>query len=297
MLEFLSTLTHTVGHHAREEVDRVQFRLMDTNYEIPRNEWCTIFGFVNNDGHIRYSHHLLNPTPLSFGHQISVYKPIPKGSSLESPAIWYFYYVIANTLQARGEFTKLNEEDMIILAKAASPNSNMTLNLGAMLLLYLSHQAHQARGNITCGGVITILTKGLNINLGNLRPLNGNRHVSLSILRSAGMIITRNGRIFIRIRRVRHLLLTPMPNMFSIEDGILHYNAHGEDEDEDPEVEMPEDVEVEEDEPEEAVQRKNNEEGDGPYATYTDVHDLGDSLSDMSDLSNALRDYTEAMMS
>lgn len=106
-----------------------------------------------------------------------------------------------------------------------------------MLLLYLSRQAHQARGNITCGGVITVLAKGLNINLDNLRPLSGNQRVSLLVLRSVGMIVTKNGRIFIHIPGVRHLLPTPMPNMFSIEDGILHYNAQVEDEDEDPEAE------------------------------------------------------------
>lgn len=58
---------------------------------------------------------------------------------------------------------------------------------------------------------------------------------------------------------------------------------------------MPEDVEVEEDGPEEEVQPENNEEGDGTYATYTDVYDLGESIKDMSDLDNALRDSTEDM--
>ena len=48
-------------------------------------------------------------------YQMSKYK----GGQIESPVIRYLYYVIANTLQARGEFTRVNEEEIIILAKAA----------------------------------------------------------------------------------------------------------------------------------------------------------------------------------
>jgi hypothetical protein len=131
---------------------------------------------------------------------LSVYAPIPKGNSIEILGIRYFYYVIANTLQARGEFTRLNEEEMFVLACAMIPDSNMTPNLGAMLLLHLHRQAHQTRGNITCEGVIAVLANRPGINLGNPHPLNGNRRVSLSVLRSVGMIVTKNGRIYIILK-------------------------------------------------------------------------------------------------
>ena len=81
---------------------------------------------------------------------------------------------------------------MIILAKAAFPNINMTPNLGAMLLLYLDRQAHQSRGPITCGGVITVLANALVINLDNLAGLSGERRVGLATLRATGMVIKRN---------------------------------------------------------------------------------------------------------
>lgn len=226
---------------------------------------------------------------------MNIYTLIPKGTSIESPAIRYFYYVIANTLQSRGEFTKLNLEDMITLAKAAIPTSNMTPKLGAMLLFHLSRQAHHTCSSIICGGVITVLANEFGINLGNVCPLDGNRRVSLLDLSSAGMIITKKGRICIRILGVGHLLLTRMPNVFYIKNRILYYNVHGEDEEEDPDVEMPEDVEEEQGEPEVEVQPNNNEEGEGLYVTYVHVYDLRDSINNMSDLVDALRDTTEAM--
>jgi hypothetical protein len=76
---------------------------------------------------------------------------------IENPAIRYLYYVIANSLQALGKFTRVNEEDKIILAKAAIPNCNMTPNLGAMLLFHLDRRAHQTCGDITCEGVATVI--------------------------------------------------------------------------------------------------------------------------------------------
>lgn len=161
---------------------------MDTNYDMSLSGWCAIFGVVNNVGHPRYSHDLLNPPPLYYFNQMSFHKPIPKESSMESPAIHYFYYVITNTLQARGEFARLNEEDMMTLAHAMIPASNMSPNLGAMLLLHLCRQAHQTRGSITWGGVITVKANELGINLGNLHPLDGSRRVSILVLWSAGMI-------------------------------------------------------------------------------------------------------------
>jgi hypothetical protein len=52
---------------------------------------------------------------------MSIPNPNFRGKHIESPAILYFIYVVANTFQARGEFQNANEEDMIILAKAAIP--------------------------------------------------------------------------------------------------------------------------------------------------------------------------------
>ena len=43
----------------------------------------------------------------------------------------------ANTLQARGEFTRVNEDEMLILAKAAQVDTDITPNLGTMLLFHL----------------------------------------------------------------------------------------------------------------------------------------------------------------
>ena len=80
---------------------------------------------------------------------MSVSSTLPQGNCIECPSIRYLYYVIANTLQARGEFTKVNEEEMIILAKAAIPTCNVTPNLGAFLLFHLDRQAVQTRGTDT----------------------------------------------------------------------------------------------------------------------------------------------------
>ena len=71
---------------------------------------------------------------------------LPWEKSIECPAILYLYYVIANILQARGDFTRVNEEDMMVLAKVVFPNNNTRPNLGALLVIYLKHQALEARG-------------------------------------------------------------------------------------------------------------------------------------------------------
>lgn len=75
--------------------------------------------------------------------------PDQRASHIECPAIHYFYYVIANTLQARGEVLKVNEGNIFILAKATNQSSNHTQSLGTILLLRLSRQANQTRGGIT----------------------------------------------------------------------------------------------------------------------------------------------------
>ena len=139
------------------------------------------------------------------------------------------YYVIANTLQARGEFRRLNQEDMLLLAKAALPDYNIMLNLGAILVMYLRHQALQAQGIIACGGVITVLANALRINLGNLMPLLVERRVGFSTLRACGMIKKHTVRYFVQIPGAGRLYPTPLPNnLFSLENGVLHYDVQVE---------------------------------------------------------------------
>jgi hypothetical protein len=75
-----------------------------------------------------------------------------------------------------------NEDDMMILAKAAIPNCNVTPHLGAILLFHLERQVHQTRGDITCGGIETILATALAINVSELQPLYGERRVSYTTL-------------------------------------------------------------------------------------------------------------------
>ena len=112
---------------------------------------------------------------------------------------------------------------MLILAKAAQVDTDITPNLGTMLLFHLTRQAHQHHAPITGGGVITLLANSLGLDLSNLAQLTGKRVVGITTLRATGMITQQQGRIFIRIPGVGELFPTPMPNLFSIEDGVLHY--------------------------------------------------------------------------
>ena len=54
---------------------------------------------------------------------------------------------------------------MLILGKAAQLDTDITPNLGTMLLFHLMGQAHQNHGAITCGGVITVLANSLGLDL------------------------------------------------------------------------------------------------------------------------------------
>ena len=109
------------------------------------------------------------------------------------------YYVISNTLQARGEFTKVNEEEMTILTKATIPTCNVTLNLGAFLLFHLDRQAVQTHGAITYGGIITLLAERLLINFNELQPLNGDLVISYKTLRAVGMLRKRRNVFYVHI--------------------------------------------------------------------------------------------------
>jgi hypothetical protein len=103
---------------------------------------------------------------------------------------------------------------------------SLGITIYPMLILHQECQTHES---ITCGGVITVLANALVINLGNLQPLNVNKRVSLSVVRSASMITTRDGRTFIHILEFGHLMPTSMPHVCSIEDNLFHYDVQGED--------------------------------------------------------------------
>ena len=114
----------------------------------------------------------------------------------------------------------------MILAKAAIPECNLTLNLGALLLFYLAHQSLQYRGPIFYGGVITVLARALHINIGNLQPLVGVHRLGFATLNACGMVRRRQGRYFLDIPGADHLIAAPLPHgLFSIEDRCLHYDA------------------------------------------------------------------------
>ena len=115
----------------------------------------------------------LKPYPQTYFSKLSIYENTPKVIHIEIPDVQYLYYIIANTLQARNEITRLNDEDIVVLAKAAIPNNNLSLNLGAVLVRYLDFQSFRGQGPITCGGVITVLAIALGLNFGNLQPLRG----------------------------------------------------------------------------------------------------------------------------
>jgi hypothetical protein len=117
------------------------------------------------------------------------------------------YYVISDTLQAHGEFTRVNDEDMMVLAKAAIQNCKLMANLGAIILLYLKHQALQSCRSIVCAGVITVIANTLNVHVCNMQTLQGEIHVVYSTLNACGMLTKIKGRCFVHIPGVGHLTL------------------------------------------------------------------------------------------
>jgi hypothetical protein len=108
----------------------------------------------------------------------------------------------------------VNEEDIMVLAKVA------------ILLFYLDHQAIQTHGPIVCGGIATVLTNALQIPLGNLQPLIGERRLGFCTLNACQMITKHNGCFIVHIPGAGRTYPAPIPNnLFSIEDGCLHYDA------------------------------------------------------------------------
>jgi hypothetical protein len=98
-LELLATSKHTVRPcSGGEGYDCISFQLMNRRFDISLNEWCDLFGFYNNDSYLRSSHIGLRPSPRSYCRQMSIPNPNYKGKHIESPAIPYLYYVVANIL-------------------------------------------------------------------------------------------------------------------------------------------------------------------------------------------------------
>ena len=174
-------------------------------------------------------------------------------------------------------------DEMLTLAKSAQLDTDITPNLGTMLLFHLMCQAHQHHGPITCGGVITVLANSLGVDLSSLAQLTGERVVGTTTFRAISMITQQQGRTFIRIPGVAELFPTPMPNLFSIEDGVLHFVEWEEEEEVGPEGEHLEEPDVEEEDPEEEAHVPPQ------YTTYKDLHDLGDHINDISNLATNLR--------
>ena len=119
--------------------------------------------------------------------------------------------------------------------------------------------------------------------MSSLAQLTGERVVGTTTLRATGMITQQQGMTFIRIPGVAEPFPTPMPNLFSIEDGVLHYVGQEKEEEVEPIGEHPEEPDMEAKIPEEEAYVPPQ------YATYQDLHDLGDHINDISNLATNLR--------
>ena len=151
---------------------------MNKNYALSLDEWCACFNFPkNNDNYLRASFTGLDPSLEQYYNRMSFTSRVSKGKNIQHPTICYLFYVIDNTLLARNEFMRLNEEDILVLAKVAFNNIDLSLNLGAILVRYLEYQSSQSQGPITGGCIITVLSIAIGISLGELQPVLGERHV------------------------------------------------------------------------------------------------------------------------
>ena len=117
-----------------------------------------------------------------------------------------------------------------------------------------------------------VLANSLGVDLSSLAQLTGERVVGTTTLRATGMITQQQGGIFVRIPRVTELFPTPMPNLFSIKDGILHYVGQEEEEEVEPEGEHPEEPDLEAEIPEEEAYVPPQ------YTTYQDLYSWGDAM-------------------
>ena len=91
--------SHFVGlmPNAYEE-ERITFYPMDQDFNITLDEWCTHFGFTNNNEEICYVYDFTESHPRQSFYQMSYHGSKQRDSCIESPATRYFYYVITNSL-------------------------------------------------------------------------------------------------------------------------------------------------------------------------------------------------------
>jgi hypothetical protein len=167
----------------------------------------------------------------------------------------------------------------------------MTPNLGATFLFYLKHQYLQKRDPISCGGAITVLANALHLDLGNLQPLLGEWRVGFPTINACGMVRKRQGRYFIHVLGVGRIYSAPLPNnLFSIEEGRLHYDVHVEqDQWHNQEPEDGDEVKELGGGPKQETQPQN------PYTTYEDVYTLEGTIDNLYNLSISLCETTPDM--
>jgi hypothetical protein len=176
---------------------------------------------------------------------------------------------------------------MIILAKAASPETNVWPNLGTILVLYLNHQELEAQVTICGGGVITVLARRLNINVSNLRALEGPRRLGFTTMHACGMVRKIEGGYYFNIPGADHLIVAPLPNgLISLEEMRLHYDVQVE-ENLPPQQDEPKEGEEVEQEPQRPEQEQQ------PlydFTTYQDMYKLEGNIENLSNLAINLRD-------
>jgi hypothetical protein len=110
---------------------------------------------------------------------------------------------------------------MMVLTKTAILGCNITPNFGAILLFYLDHQAVQTRGLIIFGGVATVLTNALQIQIGNLQPLAGERRIGFRTLRACHMITKSNGRFIVHIPGAGRTYVAPIPHYIFLVEMVV----------------------------------------------------------------------------
>src|SRR4051812_27216869 len=103
---------HTVDHYCcteeqRPEFDRVKFCLMNHEYILTLAQWAQCFRFTNNTSDVHITTFILNHAPWEYFNLMTIRGNTCKGNQVDHPSIRYLFYVIANTLQARGEFTRV----------------------------------------------------------------------------------------------------------------------------------------------------------------------------------------------
>jgi hypothetical protein len=113
----------------------------------------------------------------------------------------------------------------------------------------------------------------------------GERRVGFPTLYACGVVKKCHGMYFIQIHGAGRLYPAPLPNnLFSIEDGLLHYDVQVERNQ--PDIDMPEEddeVEGQGEGPEQEAQPQN------PYATYDNIYALKGTIGNNHNFSINIR--------